>query len=79
MNKAERDKETWHFRGREARGQNKPREFPNGRVSVADRQHFYEGWDKEDQIRSPKPAPEAVAEFNGFLSTLAAEVRASLP
>jgi len=75
MNKLQHDKETWFYRGRFDRGQNKPREFPNGRVSMQNRQHWYDGWDEEDRIRAPKPTVEQVTQFNSFLTELAAEAR----
>lgn len=75
MKKADRDKEKWHYRGRGARGEGKPRVAPDGRLSHESRQAFYEGWDKEDQLRAPKPTPEQAAEFNGFFAGLAARVR----
>lgn len=78
MNKQQRDKETWHFRGREARGQGKARELPDGRISLTNRQAFYDGWDTEDRLRGPKPTEAQVAAFNGFLSGLAAEVRSNI-
>lgn len=75
MNKTARDKEAWHFRGREARGLGKPRALVDARVSLENRQAWLGGWDTEEKMRAPKPSEAQVTTFNTFLAELAASVR----
>ena len=72
-------KETWFFRGREARGLGRDRIIPDGRVSVEHRQAFYDGWDEEDRLRKPAPTAEQIAEsgrVHSGLKSFVADMRA---
>ena len=66
----------YFHRGREARANNRQRIAPDGRLSISSRQDFYEGWEYEDQMRSPKPSPEQLAEVNAGLAAIRAELAA---
>ena len=66
----------WFYRGREARANNRDRILPDGRISLANRQQFYNGWDEEDRLRTPKPTPEQLAACNAALAAIRANLNA---
>lgn len=69
--------DSWHFRGREARGQGKPCVLVDGRISPAARRAWIEGWNKEEELRNPPPEPtaEEIADSKSFFDALKAELK----
>lgn len=63
----------WYHRGKAARGSGQPRELNDGRVSPANRQAFYAGWDAEDDLITPLD-PAEVEAWNAGLAQCLAEL-----
>ena len=69
----------WFYRGREVRGRGKPRHSPNVRLSQANKQQFYAGWDEEERLRQPPPTEAEKSEAESVrqkLRQFAADFRA---
>lgn len=67
----------YYHRGKEARMHGRDRILPDGRVSVKNRQDFYEGWDEQDRHMLPKPTPEQAQETDEALAGIRAFLEAN--
>jgi hypothetical protein len=65
-----RARSKWFHRGKEARMRGEPRRLDDGRCSAAARQAFHEGWDDEDNRRSPQPTEAERETFRAGISEI---------
>lgn len=67
--------QTWRqYPCEEARFNGRPREIPDGRLILASREAWYDGWDEQDRHMRPTPTAEKIEESRAGLDALRREL-----
>lgn len=70
------DSSAFHL-GKEARKNGLPCHLRDARLKPENRADWYVGWNHQNALMMPQPSEAEIEQNNGFLRSLAAEVRAS--